>query len=96
MKQVIKTPVPENAVLIDKCSPKKYYGLVYKSVHHMNRAILTQIGYDSGQYFWLCVYGLNNGNYAFTNKMSFNEALDCNGKIFEFDTPQELLKWAAE
>lgn len=96
MKQVIKNTPKAPTINLEDCNPDKFYGLIYDQ---SRRAMLTQVKYDTDEYFWICVNAFNKGNYAYQYGVSFKEALDSaieNGEIFEFDTAKELLLWAAE
>lgn len=98
MKKVIIAPTPDDTVLIENVSSKKYYGTVING----DKGFISSEGYYDGPFFARCFSGLTHHNYwAFSTSPTLERCIEKiirggGGKVFEFDTWEELLRWALE
>ena len=96
MKKVLLTPkVTVPVAYFEDCDPQKYYGLIYQGA----RGFLTRNDLDVDRYTWKAMKHFNRGNYFVKPNLTFKEAVNhacCNNiELFEFDSAEELLIWAA-
>lgn len=97
MKEVILREPVQNVILVNNVDPMKYYGIIsqFKVI-----GFITKIEYWTGEFIAKGFRELTNGNgWAIQNsdlteliKYLINQEF----KVYEFDTWQELLKWASE
>lgn len=94
MKQVLLFPPRSNFTLASQANDVLYYGA--ETPCGGNRGFITQSKY--GLYDIRCLHGLTNGNgwdiTASSLDKLIEKALNLNWKVFEFETPEELMKWA--
>lgn len=96
MKKVISILDPL-VVQIDNTNANKSYGIEH---HDGEKGFLARACcYDSGSFQWRSVNEITRGKIflieggGFVNTLK--KGLD-HGEIYEFDTPQELMKWLAQ
>lgn len=95
MKQVLTSIPKSNFILAAQASHNKYYGVL--NISTKRRGFITRTVFDTGDHELRCIEQITNGNGWDVTASELSDliklAIEEGWNVFEFETPEELMKW---